>query len=220
MKLSKYKDIAKREGACIQCNVEGSGIWFGTKSAIYNANELPHIECGNEMRTVLDLPEKDWKKISYRSQECEGLDNVLGMCLREYDEEEEYAQRQEMQAVYRGGIATALLTTGGELVFYNASLIALIAEQMKDSDYVVFTVRKYANGRRYIIVKDGFEVMAAIMPLNIITRKYLEELAEFEVLCTRQFHREQARIEAVIVDTDEDGNLEAEQMGMDMEGQE
>lgn len=195
MKLSKYAQIAKREGYCVLCNVAGDGVWLATRSAVYRASDLPLIENSEEMRAVLDLTEKDWKKISYKTNECESLDNVLGMYLRSYDGQEAYAKKMQMQAVYKGRLATSLLCSDGELVFYDESLLGPVAKEIDDSEYVETVVRKYANGARYVVIKNGFEVIAAVMPLSIVSQEYLEKLAEFEVHCTQQYAREKARMD-------------------------
>ena len=217
MKLAKYAQIAKREGCCSLLNVAGDGVWLATRSAVYRASDLPQIESGEEMRAVLDLTEKDWKKIYYKTNECESLDNVLGMYLRNYDEQEAYAKKMQMQAVYKGRLATGLLCSDGELVFYDESLLGPVAKEIEDSDYVETVVRKYATGQRYVVVKNGFEVIAAVMPLNIVSQEYLEKLAEFEVQCTQQFAREKARIDSIVsLATAAQDEEEAEQI--DMEG--
>lgn len=217
MKLAKYAQIVKREGCCSLLNVAGDGVWLATRSAVYRASDLPQIESGEEMRAVLDLTEKDWKKIYYKTNECESLDNVLGMYLRNYDEQEAYAKKMQMQAVYKGRLATGLLCSDGELVFYNESLLGPVAKEIEDSDYVETVVRKYANGVRYVVIKNGFEVIAAVMPLNIVSQEYLEKLAEFEVHCTQQYAREKARLDfaaaqAAAEQTEEE---EAEQIAME-----
>lgn len=217
MKLAKYAQIAKREGCCSLLNVAGDGVWLATSSAVYRASDLPQIESGEEMRAVLDLTEKDWKKIYYKTNECESLDNVLGMYLRNYDEQEAYAKKMRMQAVYKGRLATGLLCSDGELVFYDESLLGPVAKEIDDSEYVETVVRKYANGVRYVVIKNGFEVIAAVMPLNIVSQEYLEKLAEFEVHCTQQFAREKARLDfaaaqAAAEQTEEE---EAEQIAME-----
>lgn len=198
MKLAKYAQIAKREGCCSLLNVAGDGVWLATRSAVYRASDLPLIDSSEEMRAVLDLTEKDWKKIYYKTNECESLDNVLGMYLRYYDEQEAYAKKLQMQAVYKGRLATGLLCSDGELVFYDESMLGPVAKEIDDSEYVETAVRKYATGQRYIVVKNGLEVIAAVMPLNIVSQEYLEKLAEFEVYCTQQFAREKARIDFIV----------------------
>lgn len=41
MKLSKYVKLVKGGGYCMVAHVEDSGIWLGTRSAIFRATELP-----------------------------------------------------------------------------------------------------------------------------------------------------------------------------------
>ena len=216
MKLAKYAQIAKREGCCSLLNVAGDGVWLATRSAVYRASDLPQIESGEEMRAVLDLTEKDWKKIYYKTNECDSLDNVLGMYLRNYDEQEAYAKKMQMQAVYKGRLATGLLCSDGELVFYDESLLGPVAKEIDDSEYVETVVRKYANGVRYVVIKNGFEVIAAVMPLNIVSQEYLEKLAEFEVHCTQQYAREKARIDFIVAKAaEQEAEEEAEQIAME-----
>lgn len=216
MKLAKYAQIAKREGHCALCNVAGDGVWLATRSAVYRASDLPLIDSCEEMRAVLDLTEKDWKKIYYKTNECESLDNVLGMYLRYYDEQEAYAKKLQMQAVYKGRLATGLLCSDGELVFYDESLLGPVAKEIDDSEYVETVVRKYATGQRYIVVKNGLEVIAAVMPLNIVSQEYLEKLAEFEVYCTQQFAREKARIDFIVAKAaEQEAEDEAKQIAME-----
>lgn len=69
---------------------------------------------------------------------------------------------------------------------------------------------------RYVVVKNGFEVIAAVMPLNIVSQEYLEKLAEFEVHCTQQFAREKARIDFIVAKAaEQEAEEEAEQIAME-----
>lgn len=151
MKLSKYVKLVKGGGYCMVAHVEDSGIWLGTRSAIFRATELPDMVGEEQVRTVLDMPEKAWEKVH-------------------------------------------------------------LAEQIKESDYIRYTVRKMESGQRYLVVHDGFEVLAAIMPVRIVTEKYLADLSEFQALCTEQFYRERARGEFAAQETEEP---DAEQIGME-----
>ena len=42
MKLSKFVKRAKSESYCVVIHADDSGIWLGTRLALYNATELPH----------------------------------------------------------------------------------------------------------------------------------------------------------------------------------
>ena len=44
--------------------------------------------------------------------------------------------------------------------------------------------------RPYLVVHDGLEVLAAVMPVQVVTEEYLADLSDFQALCTEQFYRE------------------------------
>ena len=62
MKLSKYVKLVKGGGYCMVAHVEDSGIWLGTRSAIFRATELPDMVGEEQVRTVLDMPERHGRK--------------------------------------------------------------------------------------------------------------------------------------------------------------
>lgn len=64
----------------------------------------------------------------------------------------------------------------GELIFYDSALIAPIADTVKTSDYIQTVVRKTAGGAPYVVIKDGFEVLAGFVPVKII--RFVVELLE------------------------------------------
>lgn len=83
-------------------------------------------------------------------------------------------------------------TYDGDLLFYDENYLSPLSDVMKNSEYMAMTVRRAANGQRYIAVKDGFHILAIIMPVQVLCEKFLADLQEFEALCTEQFFREQA----------------------------
>ena len=84
-----------------------------------------------------------------------------------------------------------------------------LMDEIKKSDYVSYTVRRSKNGSLFMVVRDGMDVLGAILPVKIVTKEYLSDLAEFEALCAQQYYRDQERSKA------EDGSEEAEQIGME-----
>lgn len=42
------------------------------------------------------------------------------------------------------------------------------------------------------MVHDGFDVLAAILPVRVLTEEYMTDLAEFQALCTKQYWKDQA----------------------------
>lgn len=85
-------------------------------------------------------------------------------------------------------------------------------DEIKDSDYIIYTVRRMANGQRYLMLHDGMNVLAAIMPMKVVSEEYLASLAEFEALCTEQLYRERARAAALPTEAEPP---EAEKIGME-----
>ena len=84
---------------------------------------------------------------------------------------------------------------------------------VKTSDYIQTVVRKTAGGAPYMVIKDGFEVLAGFAPLKIITKQFLEDLSEFESACVSQYMREQKQaLDAADPDKQDEG---AEQIGME-----
>ncbi len=64
MKLSKFVKRAKSESYCMVIHADDSGIWLGTRSALYNATELPDMEGKEQVGAVLDIDSKAWEKCS------------------------------------------------------------------------------------------------------------------------------------------------------------
>lgn len=215
MKLSKYVKLVKNEGYCNVVHVAGSGIWLGTRSAIFRATELPDLEGEDQVRTVLDMTEKAWKKVYMKENYAESVKDIFGMNLAEFEEGEQKTEKIKVLAAYRGYWVTALRCEGdGEIIFYNESLTGPIAQEIKDSEYIVYTVRKTTSGQRYVVVHDGFDVLAAIMPMQVVTQEFLADLAEFQALCTEQYYREKDRADAAAALADAE-EQEAEQIGME-----
>ena len=46
---------AKSESYCVVIHADDSGIWLGTRLALYNATELPYMEGKEQAGAVLDL---------------------------------------------------------------------------------------------------------------------------------------------------------------------
>lgn len=92
------------------------------------------------------------------------------------------------------------------MIFYRENLLSPIMDEVENSDYIVFTVRRMTSGQRYLAVHDGMNLLAAIMPMKVVSEEYLGQLAEFEAMCAEQLYRERARAEgATEAEDQEDG---------------
>ena len=193
MKLNKFAALVKRGGICQIWNVKDSGMWLATGNAVYRATHLPLLHGVEQVRTVLGLTQKNMEKIMLREDEFESSDNVYGLDLTDYHDGDLHTMRLKITALWSGIYYTGVKCDDGELVFFDNSLLAPVVEELT-SEYGEIVVRKDARGIRYVIVRDAFDVVAAIMPRKIITREFLGDLAEFEADCTMQKVRDQDRL--------------------------
>lgn len=180
MKLSKYVKLVKGGGYCMVAHVEDSGIWLGTRSAIFRATELPDMVGEEQVRTVLDMPEKAWEKVHFDERWEGTVKSIFGMNLSDYADGEQDTRKTKVMAAPDGLWCDCRRSMDdGELIFYREAMLSPLAEQIKESDYIRYTVRKMEGGQRYLVVHDGFEVLAAIMPVRIVTEKYLQTCRSF-----------------------------------------
>lgn len=213
MKLSKFANLVKNGGRCAVLHVAGSGIWLSTGTAIYRATELPDMEGSEQVRTVLDMTADAWKKVYLTEDWPESVSNVLGLNLAPYAQGEQDTEKLKVAAAPNGLWCSACrCKVDGELIFYNEAYLAPLAEEIKKSEYIYYTARQTEAGQRYLVVHDGMDVLAAIMPMNILKEEYINDLAEFQTLCMEQFYKDKERREAVIEEAEDDAE-DAGQIG-------
>ena len=140
MKLSKYVALAKRESFCRVIHVEESGVWLGLRGAFYRATELPDVRGGNQVKAVLDIPDKAWGKIFFEEDSVESESNIYGVDMMPGASGEQPATELDMQIAFGGISATALVCADGGLVFYDSSLTSPISDVMKESVQAALSV--------------------------------------------------------------------------------
>lgn len=192
MKLSKFAKLVKTYGACYIYHVETGGIWLGTARSIYRADGLPESISAETMPAVLDFDTKQAGKTIIQDKYCEDASGMVFVDLRD-SADDITAKQIQIAAIRRGVMATALLCDDGELVFYDSALLSPIADVFKESEYVEITVRIGRDGRRFVVVHDGFDVIAAVAPLEVIDEDFIGDLEEFQTLCVSQYLRQQER---------------------------
>lgn len=143
MKLSKFVKRAKSESYCVVIHADDSGIWLGTRLALYNATELPYMEGKEQAGAVLDIDSKAWEKMFFDEKYTAHAGADFGMNLTETDPTEQEARRVPLEMFYKGmGLVGLVYGNGGELIFYDAALIAPIADVVKTSDYIQTVARQ------------------------------------------------------------------------------
>lgn len=194
MKLSKFAALVKRKGRCRVIR-QGDHTWLSLGCAIYKADGMPEIHGSTQAQTVLDLPDKAWKKIFYDEDTAESAGDICGIDMTENVREERQTEAHPMQLCYKKGIiTTALRCDDGELVFYDASLIGPVADIVRDSDYAQIVARKNSAGITMIVVKNGFEPIAAIAPIKMLNKDFVADLADLDSLCVEQYEKAKFKI--------------------------
>ena len=102
MKLSKFVKRAKSESYCMVIHADDSGIWLGTRSALYNATELPEMEGKEQVGAVLDIDSKAWEKMFFDEKYAETGGAAFGMNLTDADPLEQEARRVPLEMFYKG----------------------------------------------------------------------------------------------------------------------
>lgn len=193
MKISKFVQTIKNTGECIVFHAPGE-IYLSNGKAIYTAPEIPDITGMSQIAAVLDIDSKKLKKLFVKEDHCKDRANINGIDLSEYPRGEIKVSKMDVAAVVDENIYTAFLChDNGEMLFFDESFLAPIKDRIKKEDaYIGYTARIHPKGYKYIIVKDGIEVLAAILPVEVLSEKYIKDLREFYIRCADQYQGQQA----------------------------
>lgn len=189
MKLSKYAQIVKQDQTCMVYT--GDGMWLGARAAMYRADGLPEVHGIEQAAAILSLSEKKLDQMLFREIDLRVEPSEL--CRDDGTDEEMPAQDVEMQACKNGRTYKAIVAEDGELLFYDERYLDPLADDFKDGNYKVLTVRRMGNGTPYIAVKNGLELLALVLPVQLLDEKYMETLSNFTALCAGQRIRERNR---------------------------
>lgn len=188
MRLRKFAKLVRKNG-WLRLIRAGGSIWLGTGAAVYRATGLPESVDELTILTILDFSEKEAAGIQVTEADCE-LGDVYGMDLRDAARNT-MTETLTMLATPRGIRANALLFGGRELIFYAENLLEPLDDLIRDhGEYIRRVVRAKADGEGYIVIYDGLEVVAALMPLEICTKEYVTALNDFAALCTEQLYKQ------------------------------
>ena len=146
MKLSKYVKLVKGGGYCMVAHVEDSGIWLGTRSAIFRATELPDMVGEEQVRTVLDMPEKAWEKVHFDERWEGTVKSIFGMNLSDYADGEQDTEKLKVMAAPDGLWCDCRRSMDdGELIFYRE---AMLSPGRADQGKRLHQVHGQKNGER------------------------------------------------------------------------
>lgn len=217
MKLSKFAKLVKQSGSLMLIHVAGGGLWLSNGYGVYRASGLPEGVDKETILAVLDFDSKTAERVRVQEKQVDSVLDVLGLDLSDSMIPDIRANQTSLTVVYKGALATALLCQDGELVFYNQAFAYPLTDVFKESDYAETVVRRKENGERYVVIRDGVETVAAILPLQVLNRKFLTDLQDFEQRCAEQFARELRREHCYVQQEEAET---AEQISMEVVGDE
>lgn len=193
MKISKYAALIKKTHYAIVVHMPDE-IYLGTASSIYKAEGIPDMSGREQIGAVLDIEPKKLKKIQIEEKHSREKSNIWGLNLEDAPvAPEQDAERLETVAVMDGVCWAALAYDAGQMLFFDESLLSPLADRLNNEDrkpYIRYAVRYRSDGSRYIIIKDGLETLGAVLPVKVLTDRYIDKLWEFCQMCEKQLRRE------------------------------
>ncbi len=215
MKLSKFAKLVKWGGYCHLFHVAGNGIWLGTRYGVYRAAGLPDTVDSKTILPILDFDPIAAQKITVNEEWFNSTQDINGLNLSDSSYPDIAAKRCPLSVVYKGRCAVGMFCEDEELVFYDDNLLTPVNDVLQKSQYAEIVVRVDESGRRFVVVRDGMETIAGIMPVARLDKEFLADLADFQTRCTEQYLKNEARNIRVIAQEDEE---QASLEGMDDEG--
>lgn len=197
MKIGKFTGLIKRKGYGIWINTEdGSGVYLSTGCSIYKADGLPNTETEEQAAAILDIERKKLEKMTLRLEWGAVKSDVLGFDFTEGTViGETTAEKLRVAATIDGKHYAALSCDDGELLFFDEIWLAPLVDVFKDDlAQITYTIRHRTDREKlpYIMVKNGFLTLAAIMPVKVLSDDYISELQDFQLMCIDQLNRENA----------------------------
>lgn len=198
MKVGKYVRLIKKKGYGVWINSNDGEVYLATGASIYKAPGLPCVSGDSTIKAVLDIDQKAAEKILLKEEYANSVSDVFGYDLSDFGAAgESEAKRMKVAAVIDGAIYSALQYNGVEIIFYDQELLAPLQDKLNDKDgsaYISYAVREHKKtGHPYIVIKDGFQTLAAIMPVAVLSDDYISELQDFQLMCIDQLQRDKAR---------------------------
>ena len=147
-----------------------------------------------QIGAVLDIEPKKLKKIQIEEKHSREKSDIWGLNLEDASAvSEQDAERLETVAVIDGNCWAALAYDAGKMLFFDESLLSPLADRLNNEyrkPYIRYAVRYRDDGSCYIVIKDGLEMLGAILPVKVLTDRYIDILWAFCSMCEKQLRRE------------------------------
>ena len=161
-KKNKYAVIYERytEGGVVQ--------YIGDGAATYPVTGLPALD-KESLLTIFDVPEKQ--------REVAGIPSEIS--FEDMDANEKPVEREAISIAYSGRTLKPLQTRRG-LVFIESRYLSPVSDIL---DVLELYERITPGGTPYIVAKAGFLLQAVIMPYDVISQQFVDNLKRLTEQC-------------------------------------
>ncbi len=201
MKLQRFARTAKKSGYCVVFTCETPGdtdeMIISNGYGVYRCGCIPPMIGKNQICALLDIDEKKREKMQIKEETYASLSDIA--CFDLTDGEvagETDTESVNIGIIYEGKEYSVLKTGDGELLFFNRELLAPLANDMQSPYFKLRSRIAHAGSSRqfrYLIAKDGFTTLAALLPVNALSENFMKDLHDFVSDCDLQKQLEDNR---------------------------
>lgn len=189
MKLSKIAKQVSKAGLCdVYGDEYGTGVYIGIGSEIYHVQDLPMPCAGDQMRIMLDMPQKKWEKVSCVIHACPPPLDMAHIASGEMLMTEYNLMTGSNYLILVDEHSKGEDKKKGKLAFVADELLTPMRVEAKE--YIEYACRFTASGKPYIVIKNGMYVIAAVVPVLVDVGKVAEQMARFESICLSEAERD------------------------------
>lgn len=176
MNLKKLAALCKRTGTLRMVRV-GSVLFAGTETALYMLpGTLPVIHNPEELMAVLGYSDKEADKMYTKNDRYEELLKNGGPCLDDALEGEQICDESHFDIVAGQSVLHGLECDDDTIGFIDNALLAPVADEV--SSYTEFYRRRMSTGKYYYVIKDGMDLLAMFMPMQVLCDELAGRLEE------------------------------------------
>lgn len=147
--------------------------YIGDGSAVYPVVGLPQLD-KESLLTIFDVPEKDRDNYFVKT-----LGVPVGISFEDTDETERHVEREGISIIYSGRTLKPIRTTRG-LIFIESRYLSPVSDIL---DVLELYERITPGGTPYIVAKAGFLLQAVIMPYDVISQQFVDNLKRLTEQC-------------------------------------
>lgn len=164
MKLKQIESILKRNKNVIMYDA-GGVQWLSDGAALYPVFGMPKLSEEN-LLTMWDVPEDKRSKWHFH------VASSIGQDIRDTVEGEYIAKRDMSPVCFKGEIVEPLEMEEG-VIFISQRYLRPFDDI--ENGYELY-IRHSSGGVPYVVVKEGYVLVGAVMPMMVIDKAFVDEL--------------------------------------------